>query len=135
RAPSRGAGRRRFTASARNAMNTRRPGAALILAIVIVVVIQCLVVGTLHLAMQEHRLATNGATTLRLRLAAEAALRTAPDRWRPALDSLAMGTADSVHAVVSPDGMIRSAGVVRIDTALYLISGTAAESAPRSGRA
>lgn len=116
-------------------MSTRRAGAALILAIVIVAVIQCLVVGTLHLAMQEHRLASNGATALRLRLAAETALRTAPEQWRSALDSLSVGAADSVHSAVSTDGIARSAMVVRIDSALYLITGTAAEPLPRSGRA
>ncbi|MEX1183646.1 MAG: hypothetical protein WEF86_10465 [Gemmatimonadota bacterium] len=71
-------------------LKTRR-GAVLLVALLILMMVSCLVVGTLHLAILERRLAGNVDTALRLRLAAENAARLSLQAWTPGLDSMSRG--------------------------------------------
>jgi hypothetical protein len=108
-----------------------RPGAALVLALLLLVVLDCIVLGTLHLALQEHRIGSNRADALRLRIVAENAIREGLGFWSGAVDSMASG---------SPGRMLLQTGaaaarVERLGEHLFLIAAEAREPAPRVGRA
>jgi hypothetical protein len=80
-----------------------RPGAALAVAIVVLVLVECIVVAMVHAAMLERRAGSNVETALRLRLAAEAAANQAVARWTPAMDSLLLPGA-RLQLAPAPDG-------------------------------
>lgn len=107
-------------------------GAALVMALLLVVVLDCIVLGTLHISMQEHRIGQNRRGVLQLRLDAEGALRTIAGIWPAALDSL--GTGDRARL---PSTTVSRAhvNVERLGDILFLLEAVAAEPAPRAGRA
>jgi Tfp pilus assembly protein PilX len=110
-----------------------RPGAALVIALVVLVIIECVIVGTMHLAMMERRVAHNALLAARLRLAAGSAARAAAVRWSPALDSLAQGVRFPVHAD-SAGSIMTHATVERLNGGLLLVRATAEEPPPGHGR-
>jgi hypothetical protein len=113
-----------------------RSGGALALALIVLLVIDCVVLGIVHLAMLERRLADNAATALRLRLAAESAARVAAVAWSPALDSLAPGgSAQLLLAVTDPHGVSATAAIERLSAVLFLVRTAARLPDPRPGRA
>lgn len=113
-----------------------RRGAALVVAIVLLVVIDCIVIGTVHLAILERRVADNGALALRLRLAAESGVRLAAAQWPPAFDSILPGDAPLAAAVIrTVDGLETYGTVERLGGELYLVRATAQRPAPHAGRA
>jgi hypothetical protein len=63
-----------------------RPGASLALALCVLVVIECVILGTFHLALLERQLAHNSSAALRLRLAADATLAFAAASWDEAAE-------------------------------------------------
>jgi hypothetical protein len=70
---------------------SRRSGAALAAVLVVLLVIDCVVLGTMQLALLEQRMAENGLLALRLRVAARSAAHLATARWDPALDAVLQG--------------------------------------------
>jgi hypothetical protein len=98
-------------------------------------VIDCVVLGTVHLALLEQRLAGNAVAALRLRLAAESAARTAAVPWLPAFDSLPDGGARQLKVGAGPAGLIVQARIERLSTELFLVRAEANEPAPAPGRA
>lgn len=113
-----------------------RRGAALVVAIVVLVVIDCIVVGTVHLAILERRLADNGALALRLRLAAESAARLAAADWSAAIDSIMQGDAPTITSMMrTADGFDTHSTVERLNDGLFLVRATARQPAPGPGRA
>jgi hypothetical protein len=113
-----------------------RPGAALVVAIVVLVVIDCIVAGTVHLAILERRLADNAALALRLRLAAESSARLAAAAWSPGLDSILPGDAPTITSMTrTADGLDTYSTVERLNDGLFLVRATAQQPAPHPGRA
>jgi hypothetical protein len=112
----------------------KRAGAALVLALLVLLVLEGVVLGTVYLAVQERRIADNGITTLRLRLAAEAAARAAAAVWPVALDSLPGALSPEVRSA-GAGGVVLRTVYQRIDSTLVLAFAEAAEPPPRAGRA
>src|SRR5690606_28312062 len=115
-------------------IRARRSGAALILALLAIVVLDCIILGTLHLALQENRIANNRSSVLQLRLDADGGARRALAFWSEQLDTLPPGAAHRVQvpAAITPGAVVH---VERLDQHLYMIESVAAEPAPRAGRA
>ncbi|HSJ26103.1 MAG TPA: hypothetical protein VK929_15605 [Longimicrobiales bacterium] len=114
----------------------RRSGASLAVALAALVLIECVIIGTLHLALLERRLVAGSADVLRLRLAAEAALAHAAATWPDAAESLPPdGRQLTVLDDISPDGVVLRASVQRIGPALYLLRSSASLPAPAHGQA
>jgi hypothetical protein len=112
-----------------------RSGAALIFALLLLVVLDCVVLGTLHLAILERRTADNAAASLRLRLAAESAVRTALATWPEEADTLSSEAPPLIVArALTIEGYDRFASIERVGAGLYLVRGEAAERG-RPGRA
>lgn len=83
-----------------------RSGAALIVALLVMLVLDCIVLGTMHLAMLERRLATNAVDVLRLRLAAEGTVRESLGHWSAAVDTLSPDDAPiRFFTTVTRDGL------------------------------
>ena len=116
-------------------MQPRRAGAALVLALLVLLVLECVVVGMLHLTQLERRLADNGTTALRLRLAAETAARIAAGAWPTVLDTMPLGSLAAASSAITNDGLATTALYQRIDSSLVLVFGEAKEPAPRYGLA
>jgi hypothetical protein len=112
-----------------------RTGAALVVALLVLLVLEGVVLGAVYLTVQERRIADNGVTTLRLRLAGEAAARAAAATWPPGLDSLAAGELSRETVALGTDGLVMRTRYQRIDDALVLVFAEAAEPPPRAGRA
>lgn len=109
-----------------------RSGAALAAVLLLLVVLDCIVLGTLHISLQEHRIGANRQSALQLRLDAESALRAALGSWTPALDSMAAATPRTFPA----HGIDRTTVTAeRLGENLYLLHAVALEAAPRAGRA
>lgn len=117
-----------------NRRTADRRGAALVLALLILVVLDCIVIGALHLSLQEHRIGTNRAMALRLRLDAESGARLALGHWSPRIDTMPTG---SQHRIALPlDGAgAADVNIERLGEHLFLVHSTAAEPEPRVGRA
>lgn len=99
-----------------------RPGTALVLALLFVLVLECVVIGTVHLALLERRLADNGSTALRLRLAAESGVRAGLHQWPAAADSLPADSWPLDMAVgTTPDGDSLAVTVQRIAQHDYIV--------------
>lgn len=111
-------------------------GAALVIAIVLTVVIECIVIGTVHLVILERRIADNSALALRLRLAAESTARLAAADWPPVLDSVHAGNPPvTILSARSVDGLDTYGTVERLGDAIYLVRAAAHQPAPHPGRA
>src|SRR5687768_6101314 len=92
-----------------------RSGAALVFALLLLVVLDCVVLGTLHIALLERRTADNAGAALRLRFAAESAVRSAMARWPAALDTItAHASPIAAAAGVTADGYPYEATIERI---------------------
>jgi hypothetical protein len=115
-------------------MNATRAGAALVLSLLIMLVLECAVLGTVYLTLQERRLADNATLALRLRLAAESAVTEAAAQWPAALDTIRRG-AVIARAAAQRDGLIASATWQRVDSTLVLVFAEAMQPAPLLGRA
>jgi hypothetical protein len=112
-----------------------RSGAALIIALIVLAVLDCVVLGTLHLAMLERRVAANVAAALALRLDAEAAVRSVLPRLDATIDTLALGSAPArFGGVAAPNGHATAATVERLPADLLLITGVARLPARAHGR-
>ena len=116
------------------AMHARRRGAALIMAVLTIIVLDCVLLATLHLALQENRIAANRATILQLQLTADGGIRHALSFWSMALDTMPAGDATRIQvpAPVTPGAAVH---VERLAEHLFLFESVASESAPRIGRA
>ncbi|HEX6308345.1 MAG TPA: hypothetical protein VFZ69_09175 [Longimicrobiales bacterium] len=112
-------------------LDRRRHGAALVMALLLLVIIECVVVGSLHLSLQEHRIGTNRAAALALRLRAESAVRRALGQWSTAIDSMTVGASSRIPLAAAPHTHVE---VERIAHDLFIIDAVAAEPAPRVGR-
>jgi hypothetical protein len=119
----------------REARSGNRDGGALVVAFVLLLVIDCVVLGTVHLALLERRLAGNAVAALRLRLAAESAARTAAVPWLPAFDSLTDGGARPLDPAAAPEGVRVHARIERLSAELFLVRAEATEPVPAPGRA
>jgi hypothetical protein len=114
----------------------RRSGASLALALAMLVLIECVVVGTLHLALLERHLASSAATVLRLRLAAEAALADGSTTWPAAADSIvAGGPGIQLFDRLGDDGLRVTASLRCTVGRACIIRATAAEHPPGNGAA
>lgn len=112
---------------------SRRSGAALILALLTIILLDCVVLGTLHIALQEHRIGSNRRTVLQLRLDAEGGIRRALASWSTAIDTMPAGGAARMNVPV-PAPPIASVQVERLADQLFLLESVATEPPPRVGR-
>lgn len=112
-----------------------RAGTALIAAIVVLFILECVVLGTLHLALLETRIADNVAAALRLRLAAASVAHATLAAWPAAADSLEPHTHVAIPAPRSADGLDVAVTVERLAPSLFLITAVSRQPAPRHGRA
>lgn len=111
-----------------------RSGAALILALLILVMLDCIVIGALHLSLQEHRIGTSRSVLLRLRLEAESGARLALGQWSTRIDSMPIGNQHRI-AVTVGRAVTADVHIERLGEYLFLAHSTAAETAPRVARA
>ena len=111
-----------------------RRGAALVLALLILVMLDCIVIGALHLSLQEHRIGTSREMLLRLRLDAESGARLALGQWSARIDSMPIGSLHRIAVAVDGAGSA-DVHIERLGEYLFLIHSTAAETEPRVGRA
>ncbi|MBR9989780.1 MAG: hypothetical protein KFH98_08505, partial [Gemmatimonadetes bacterium] len=114
--------------------STRRPGAALILALLAIVVLDCIVLGTLHLALQEQRIGANRVTVLQLRLDAESGVRQALGLWNESIDTIPAGSAGRI-ALPAAQTAGAAVQIERLSDHVFLIESVTAEAPPRVGRA
>lgn len=110
-----------------------RRGAALVIALLLLVILDCIIIGTLQLSLQEHRLGANGSVLLQLRLDAESGLRRALAVWSLDIDSMLIGGEHSIAVPRAGTGPV-SVDIERLHDRLFLIRSVAAEPAPRAGR-
>lgn len=111
-----------------------RRGAALVLALLILVMLDCIVIGALHLSLQEHRIGTSRSMLLRLRLDAESGARLALGHWSARIDSMPIGSQHRIAVTVGRAGTA-DVRVERLGEYLFLVHSTAAETEPRVARA
>ena len=104
-----------------------RSGAALIFALLLLVVLDCVIIGTVHLAMLERRIADNATAALRLRVAAESIVRATLAAWPDALDTLRTGVPITGAHGVTADGYVQRASIERLAGDLFAVRGTAEE--------
>jgi hypothetical protein len=104
------------------------------MALLTLIILDCVVLGILHLALQEQRIGSNRSAVLQLRLDAESGLRLALGSWTAGIDSMERG---SPHRIPVPTDEMAGARVhaERLDEYLFLLESTAAEPPPRAGRA
>jgi hypothetical protein len=115
-------------------LRRRRDGASLAITLAALILIKCVILGTLHLALLERQLGTGAIAVLRLRLAADAALATAMAAWPDDSDRLLLpGAAATGAAAESTDGLRVQASWQRVGPALYLLRAEAREPPPRAG--
>lgn len=111
-----------------------RQGAALVLALLILVILDCIVIGALHLSLQEHRIGASRSMLLRLRLDAESGARLALGEWSARIDTMPTGSHYRIAVLV--DGTATAVvHIERLDDLLFLVHSAAAEPEPRAGRA
>jgi hypothetical protein len=109
-------------------------GGALVMAIIVLVIVECIVAGTLHIAMVERRVAVNTDVALRLRLAAGTAAHAAVAAWPAALDSLAAGDTFTAPVSSPAEGVGVTARIERLPGSLFLVRATATLPPPHPGR-
>ena len=115
-------------------IKVRRSGAALVLALLAIIVLDCIVLGTLHVALQEHRIGANRSTVLQLRLDAEGGARRALGFWTVEIDSMHPGGSHRIRfpAMATAPAQVE---IERIDERLYVVESIMTEPPPRVGRA
>jgi hypothetical protein len=116
-------------------MNTRRSGAALIAAIVVLLILDCVVLGTLHTAILERRVAGNVESAVRLRLAAQSAAHTALGAWPAEADADGAPSTFRLPGTSEDPRITTAVTVERLGAALYLVTATARQRPPLHGRA
>jgi hypothetical protein len=117
-------------------ISAQRHGGALLLVLLFMFVIDALVLGTLHLAMLERRLAENATAALRLQLAARSAAATALTPWQTRFDSLAADPPATVSATAhSADGLHLTTHVEALAGGIVMVRAEAREMPPRYGAA
>jgi hypothetical protein len=115
-------------------LSPHRRGSALLIAVLFLLIIDGVVLGTLHLAMLERRLATSIEVALRLRLAAEAAAAATLARWHAGIDSLLPGDPPLLlEGSPTPDGMATQTQVEALEGGPFLVRAVAREPGPRHG--
>jgi hypothetical protein len=107
-----------------------RPGAALVVAIVVLVLIGCLSTALVQQALLETRVAANADLALRMRLHAEAAAARLAADWPAAVESLAVHGRLRVQVDTTTE-----ASVERIGGMLHLVRAATSASAGLPGRA
>jgi hypothetical protein len=105
---------------------TRRPGFALVLSLLLVLVLAGLGAGIMALGLREAELARAMVRRAELQVAAESAARSVVAEWSTRrLDGLGMGGAAEVP-VPDPHGdLVVSASILRIESDLFLVETTA----------
>jgi hypothetical protein len=119
----------------RPVLRAGRSGGALALVIVVMLILDCVVLGTIHLAMLERSLAGNATLVLRTRLAAEGAAATALAPWQRRLDSLAVGATATLPPATTADGISVSVTVDRLSATLLLVRAVATVTQPMTAQA
>jgi hypothetical protein len=115
-------------------LSAQRHGGALLLVLLFMFVVDALVLGTLHLAMLERRLAENATAALRLQLAARSAAATALTPWRARFDSLTVDPPGIISATgQSADGMDVTTHVEALAGGIVMVRAEAREMPPRYG--
>lgn len=102
-------------------LSARRPGGALLLAILVLLLIDCVVLGTVQLARLEQRLARNAATALALRLDARSAAEQAVAAWPIDFDTLRAGQRSGEMDIVLRQGTSASAYADALAGGLFLV--------------
>lgn len=114
-------------------MRRRRSGAALTMALLVIVILDCIVLGSLYLALQEVRIGGNGSAVLQLRLDAESGVRRALGLWTLEVDTMPAGNGRLMFDTLATAGA--RVHVERLDDLLFLLESRAFERPPRVGRA
>jgi hypothetical protein len=112
-----------------------RPGVALAAAIVVLLLIECIVAGMVHIVMIERRSSANAELALRARLAAASAAAAAAAAWTPAMDSLAAPGSAVLLGVEPVAGLDVRTGVERLVDGLFLVRAIASRTSPPVARA
>lgn len=104
------------------------------MALLAIIILDCIVLGSLYLALQELRIGGNSAAVLQLRLGAESGARRALGLWTLEIDTMPAGTGQRVlFDTLATAGA--HAHVERVDDLLFLVQSAAFERPPRFGRA
>lgn len=114
---------------------TSRPAAALPTAIVVLLALNCVVVGTFHIALLERRVAANAATALRLRLAAGSDAAAHAALTNAAWDTLPIGRHLSLGIRTTTDGDRVAVTLRRLAVTLFLLRAEASLPTPLTGTA
>ncbi|HSJ30453.1 MAG TPA: hypothetical protein VK933_03405 [Longimicrobiales bacterium] len=115
-------------------MRRRRSGAALTMTLLAIIVLDCIVLGSLYLALQEARIGGNHSAVLQLRLDAESGIRRALGLWTLEIDSMPAATGQRLtFDTLATGGALVHAE--RLDDRLFLLESAAFEQSPRFGRA
>ena len=116
-------------------MNPRRSGTALIAAIVVLLILDCVVLGTLHTAILERRVAGTVDAAVRLRLAAQSAAHAALAAWPVAADAVGAAAAYPLAGASEDPGITVDVTLERVGASLYLVTARARQRPPLHGRA
>jgi hypothetical protein len=117
-------------------ISAQRHGGALLLVLLFMFVIDALVLGTLHLAMLERRLAENATAALRLQLAARSAAATTLTPWHARFDSLTVNPVGIISATGHfADGVHVTTHVEALAGGIVMVRAEARELPPRYGAA
>jgi hypothetical protein len=111
-----------------------RKGGSLAATVIVLLVLDCVILGTLHLALLEGAMAGSAIDTLRLRLAADEGLAVAMAGWDARLDSLPPAGVSSIASVPGPDGVAVAVTAERRAPLVILLRATSSLPAPRFGR-
>lgn len=115
-------------------MRRRRSGAALTMALLAIIVLDCIVLGSLYLALHEARIGGNHSAVLQLRLDAESGIRRALGLWTLEVDTMPAATGQRLMFDTLATAGAR-VHVERLDDLLFLLESAAFERPPRFGRA
>lgn len=110
----------------------RRPGIALVITLLGIMVLEVVIAGTFHVAMQQRRIATAHTRSAQLEAAARAAVARALNRW-PVLGADTLPPGRDIAVTVEPPagGAVTNVTLRRLPPALFLLTVTA--HFPRSG--
>jgi hypothetical protein len=112
-----------------------RDGGSLAATVIVLLVLDCVILGTLHLAMLERAMAGSAIDTLRLRLAGDEGLAVVIAGWDARLDSLPPAGVAPIATVPGTDGVAVRVTAERRAPLVVLLRATASLPAPRFGRA